>query len=97
MMMMMMISIPYYSSHSKTTYVLKPNADPVVVTVLSSAVHELRRCQCSALFVVVAEQEVLLSRNHEIVQHKCIVLSVVSLIIMVMPFCVCAFIDPCRG
>ena len=61
MMMMMMFSLPYYSSHSKITYVLKPSADPVVVTFLSSAVHELQRCQCSALFVVVAEQAIPLN------------------------------------
>ena len=34
---------------------------------------------------------------HEIVQPKCIVLSVVSLVIIAMLCFVCAFIDPCRG
>ena len=47
-----------------TPHVLKPNADPVVLTQLSSAAHELQRFQCSALFVVVAEQEILLNRDH---------------------------------
>ena len=63
MMMMMMIFCCFHSPtilpQSKTTYVLKPDADPVVVTVLSSAVHELQRCRCPALFVVVAEQEIV--------------------------------------
>ena len=66
MMMMMMMIVwmfrsPTVRPQSNTTYVLKPDADPVVVTVLSSAVHELQRCQCPALFVVVAEQEILLN------------------------------------
>ena len=41
-----------------TLHVLKPNADPVVITLLSSAAHKFQRFQCSALFVVVAEQEI---------------------------------------
>ena len=43
---------------------LKPNADPVVLLSLSSAAHEAQRVQCSALFVVVAEQEILLNHDH---------------------------------
>ena len=47
-----------------STLLLKPNADPVVLLSLSSAAHEAQRVQCSALFVVVAEQEILLNHDH---------------------------------
>ena len=47
-----------------STLLLKPNADPVVLMSLSSAAHEAQRVQCSALFVVVAEQEILLNHDH---------------------------------
>ena len=43
---------------------LKPNTDPVVPSSLSSAVHELQRVQCSAPVVVVAEQQIVLNREH---------------------------------
>ena len=53
-----------FRSARVSTLLLKPNADPVVLLSLSSAAHEAQRVQCSALFVVVAEQEILLNHDH---------------------------------
>ena len=53
-------------SHFWSPHVLKPDADPVVPFLLSSAI----------------EQEILLNHDHQIAQHECVVLRPLPDIIM---------------